>query len=50
LLGLSAAASFLAAYKIPFMLVGLTMNLIGIVVIVRTIRRAQRHLTLMESH
>jgi hypothetical protein len=50
LLGLSAAASFLAAYKIPFMLVGLGMNLIGIVVILRTIRRAQRHLTFMESH
>jgi hypothetical protein len=50
LLGLSAAASFLAAYKIPFMLVGLGMNLIGIVVILRTIRRAQSHLTLMENH
>ena len=50
LLGLSAAASFLAAYKNLFMLVGLGMNLIGIVVILRTIRRAQRHLTLMESH
>jgi hypothetical protein len=50
LLGLSAATSFLTAYKIPFMLVGLSMNLIGIVVILRTIRRAQRHLTLMESH
>jgi hypothetical protein len=42
-LGLSAAASFLSAYKIPFMLVGLTMNAVGIVVIVRTIRREQRH-------
>jgi hypothetical protein len=44
LLGLSAAASFLAAYKIPFMLFGLAMNLIGIVVIVRAIRQEQRHL------
>ena len=44
LLGLSAAASFLAAYKIPFMRFGLAMNLIGIVVIVRAIRQAQRHL------
>jgi len=43
LLGLSAAASFLAAYKIPFMLFGLAMNVIGIVVIVRTIRSEQRH-------
>lgn len=43
LLGLSAAASFLSAYKIPFMLVGLAMNAVGIVVVVRTIRREQRH-------
>lgn len=51
LLGLSAAASFLAAYKLPFMLIGLAMNLIGIVVIVRAIRKEQRyldHLTTME--
>ncbi|CAG0995887.1 hypothetical protein ANAEL_02587 [Anaerolineales bacterium] len=44
LLGLSAAASFLAAYKIPFMLIGLAMNLIGIVVIVRAIRKEQHYL------
>ena len=44
LLGLLAAASFLAAYKIPFMLIGLTMNLIGNVVIVRAIRQEQRYL------
>ena len=44
LLGLSAAASFLAAYKIPFMLIGLAMNVIGIVVIVRAIRKEQRYL------
>ena len=50
LLGLSAAASFLAAYKIPFMLVGLAMNVVGIVVIVRTIRKEQRHIQMMESH
>jgi len=49
LLGLSAAASFLAAYKIPFMLVGLAMNGVGIVVIVRTIRNEKRHLGMMES-
>ena len=53
LLGLSAAASFLAAYKIPFMLFGLAMNLIGIVVIVCAIRQEQRHLDqliLVEDH
>ncbi len=43
-LGLSVAATFLAAYKIPFMLIGLVMNLMGIVVIARAIRREQRHL------
>ena len=53
LLGLSAAASFLAAYKIPFMLIGLAMNVTGIAVIVRTIRKEHRyldHLKSMESH
>jgi hypothetical protein len=53
LLGLSAAASFLAVYKIPFMLIGLAMNLIGIVMIVRAIRKEQRYLDQlksMESH
>ena len=50
LLGLSAAASFLAVYKIPFMFMGLGMNLIGIVVILRTIRKVQRHLAMMEGH
>jgi hypothetical protein len=49
LLGLSAAASFLAAYKIPFMLIGLAINLIGIVVIVRVIRREQRYLDHLKS-
>lgn len=49
LLGLSAAASFLAAYKIPFMLMGLAMNVIGIVVIVRAIRREQRYLDHLTS-
>ncbi len=53
LLGLSAAASFLAASKIPFMLIGLTMNVVGIVVILRAIRKEQRyldHLKTLEVH
>jgi len=50
LVGLSAAASFLAAYKIPFMLIGLAMNLVGIVFILRTIRAEQSHLKSMESN
>ena len=49
LLGLSAAASFLAAYKVPFMLIGLAMNVMGSVVIVRTIRKEQNYLTHVKS-
>jgi hypothetical protein len=49
LLGLSAAASFLAAYKIPFMLIGLAMNGIGIVVVWRAIRKEQRFLDQLKS-
>jgi hypothetical protein len=44
LLGLSAAATFLAEYRIPFMLVGLATNLIGIGVIGYLIGREHRHL------
>ena len=42
LLGLSAAAVFLNAYKTPLFLVGITMNVIGIVVIARQLQRARR--------
>jgi hypothetical protein len=42
LLGLSAAAAFLAEYRIPFMLVGLVTNLIGIGVMVYLIIRQRR--------
>jgi hypothetical protein len=42
LLGLSGAAVFLAQYKVPFMLLGLLSNAIGIVVLVVTIRKAKR--------
>jgi hypothetical protein len=42
LLGLSAAAAFLAEYRIPFMLVGLVTNLIGIGVMVHLIIRQRR--------
>lgn len=42
LLGLSAAATFLAEYRIPFMLVGLVTNLIGIGVISFLIIRQRR--------
>jgi copper chaperone CopZ len=44
LVGLSAAATFLAEYRIPFMLVGLGTNLIGIAVIGALILRERRRL------
>jgi copper chaperone CopZ len=44
LLGLTAAATFLAEYRIPFMLVGLITNLIGLGVIGFLIWRERRHL------
>lgn len=44
LLGLSAAAAFLADYRIPFMVVGLLTNVVGIVVMIVLIVRARRHL------
>ena len=42
LLGLSAAAVFLNAYKTPLFLVAVAMNVIGILVIARQLRRARR--------
>lgn len=43
LVGLTAAATFLAAWKIPFMIVGLGMNLLGIGMMLREILKARRH-------
>ena len=43
LVGLTAAATFLANWKIPFMVVGLLTNLIGIAVMLREILKARRH-------
>lgn len=42
LVGLSAAAVFLNAYKTPLFLVGIGMNVVGIVVIARQLARARR--------
>lgn len=42
ILGLTAAATFLAEYRIPFMLVGLGMTIAGIVVMLYTLWR-ERH-------
>ncbi len=44
LVGLSAAATFLAEYRIPFMLAGLATNLVGIGVISALILRERRRL------
>ncbi|HSJ55249.1 MAG TPA: hypothetical protein VLC52_16025 [Anaerolineae bacterium] len=44
LVGLSAATAFLANYKVPFMLLGLAMNLVGIGLALRTIRQQRRRL------
>ncbi|MBI4769345.1 MAG: hypothetical protein HY784_02750 [Chloroflexi bacterium] len=43
LVGLTAAATFLANWKIPFMIVGLLSNLIGIGFMLREIIKARRH-------
>ena len=43
LVGLTAAATFLANWKIPFMVVGLLTNLIGIAIMLREILKARRH-------
>jgi hypothetical protein len=48
LVGLSAAATFLAEYLILFMLVGLTMNLVGIGVISALILH-ERHCRIRHS-
>jgi len=42
IIGLSAAAVFLNAYKTPLFLVGIGMNIVGIVVIARQLQRARR--------
>jgi hypothetical protein len=42
-LGLTAAATFLAEWKVPFLAVGLLTNLIGIGLMLREIRKARQH-------
>ena len=48
LVGLSAAAVFLNAYKTPLFVVGIGMNVIGIVVIARQLERARRACAVIE--
>lgn len=45
LVGLSAATAFLANYKVPFMLLGLAMNLVGIGVALRIILKEKQRVT-----
>ena len=53
LVGLTAAAAFLANWKVPFLVVGLTSNLFGMGFMLREIvkarRRASAHLAAMEA-
>lgn len=44
ILGLSAAATFLTRYQRPFMLIGLTMNLIGVIVMLFVLYRERQKL------
>lgn len=49
LVGLSAASVFLNAYKTPLFVVGIGMNVIGVVVIARALRRARRACAIVEG-
>lgn len=49
ILGLSAAAVFLNAYKTPLLLLGIVMSVIGIVVIGRQLARARRACAVIEA-
>jgi hypothetical protein len=50
LVGLSAAAVFLNAYKTPLFLVGIAMNVVGIVVIARRLDAARQGCAMAGSH
>jgi len=49
IVGVSGAAIFLNAYKTPLFLVGIGMNLVGIVVIARQLRQARRACAVIEG-
>jgi hypothetical protein len=42
-LGLSAAAAFLAKWKEPFLVIGLLTNLVGILIMIRALRQVRGH-------
>ena len=49
LVGLSAAAVFLNAYKTPLLLLGIAMNVVGIVVIARRLERARQECAVVDA-
>lgn len=49
LVGLSAAAVFLNAYRTPLFLLGIAINVIGIVVIARRLQRARRACAVVDA-
>lgn len=49
IVGLSAAAVFLNAYKTPLFFVGIGMNIVGIVVIARQLHRARRACAVVDA-
>ena len=49
LVGLSAATAFLANYRVPFMLLGLGMNLVGIGLALRIILKEKQRVTSLAS-
>lgn len=48
-LGLSGAAVFLNDYRVPFMFVGLGVNLVGIVIMARVVRQGRAHLRMLAA-
>ena len=50
LVGLSAAAVFLNAYKTPLLLVGIAMNVVGIIVIARSLDAARQACAMTTQH
>lgn len=50
LVGLSAAAVFLNAYKTPLFLVGIAMNVVGIVMIARRLEAARQECAMTTEH
>lgn len=49
ILGLSAGAVFLNAYKTPLFVIGIGMNVIGVIVIARHLRQARRACAVLED-